>query len=740
MTNSTAENEKETKHMSPTDGPARAEGGNSNVSRVVIAVLWVALLALAAFLFRLVDWVFLNWGNLRMDELLYTMTADLTGTNPETIKGALAHTLPATFAVAAIAIALSHVLRKSPKRLGTFRRVTAAVAALTIAGSAFYFFHTIGLGEYIRNQFTESTFIEEHYADPNEVKVTFPERKRNLIFLFIESMEMSFSDEENGGGKPTNVIPELTELGLENETFSGDPTKLNGGYALYGATYTMGGMFAQTSGLPLTLSSDTLSITDGFIPGITALGDMLQQAGYRNCFLLGTDAAFGDRDKYFADHGDFEIWDYKYSIEKGEIPADYSRGWWGYDDAILYENAKRHLAELSASDEPFNLTMLTVDTHAEDGYVCDLCKNDFPGDRYSTAFACANRQAYNFVRWCQKQSFYENTTIVVVGDHCTMDHDYADDMAEGFDRRIYTTYINAAAERESDGQRLFCSMDNFPTVVAALGATIEGDRLGLGTNLFSDTPTLVEELGKDELDDQLALRSAFYDNVLGEEVNREVRASYDSESGHIDIDVLDGIDDSWSYDFVYCTVTNKKSGDFVQFALDELDGTYHTSVPMSEFDYEPGTYDVEIDFMMDDGLPKWFNTTSVDISRGDVAPKSSEGSAARSAEDIHVDLTRANGNGTFDARVVQEKSGPVLEISFKPEDGTTHDQMTFPAWSWSHSQDDLVWYQGELQRDGSYLIRLDLTKHGTWGIVEADIYSGTDGEEKLLGACVTNLS
>ena len=39
----------------------------------------------------------------------------------------------------------------------------------------------------------------------------------------------------------------------------------------------------------------------------------------------------------------------------------------------------------------------------------------------------------------------------------------------------------------------------YPTILASMGATIEGDRLGLGTNLFSSQETLIEQLGYSEL-------------------------------------------------------------------------------------------------------------------------------------------------------------------------------------------------------------------------------------------------
>jgi phosphoglycerol transferase len=45
----------------------------------------------------------------------------------------------------------------------------------------------------------------------------------------------------------------------------------------------------------------------------------------------------------------------------------------------------------------------------------------------------------------------------------------------------------------------------FPTTLSAMGATIKGDRLGLGTDLFSSTPTLCEELGVEEYKKQLEM-------------------------------------------------------------------------------------------------------------------------------------------------------------------------------------------------------------------------------------------
>ena len=53
-------------------------------------------------------------------------------------------------------------------------------------------------------------------------------------------------------------------------------------------------------------------------------------------------------------------------------------------------------------------------------------------------------------------------------------------------------------------------MDMFPTTLASIGCTIPGERLGLGTNLFSDKQTLAEKYTIDELNNLLGKKSDYY--------------------------------------------------------------------------------------------------------------------------------------------------------------------------------------------------------------------------------------
>ena len=255
----------------------------------------------------------------------------------------------------------------------------------------------------------------------------------------------------------------------------------------------MGAMFAQISGLPLkiSISANEMDTQKSFFPGIVTIGDILGDAGYSQTLMIGSDATFGGRRLYFTDHGNYDIFDYNYAAQQGMLSDEYPV-WWGYDDQKLFEFAKEKLNELSAQDEPFNLTMLTVDTHFEDGYVCDKCDDKFGDNQYANVMACSSKQVKEFVEWVKQQDFYEDTTIVISGDHPTMDSDFCENVDENYGRRVYTAYINASDSPKSSMTRTYTTFDNFPTTLAAMGVTIEGNRLGLGTNLFSSEQTLSE--------------------------------------------------------------------------------------------------------------------------------------------------------------------------------------------------------------------------------------------------------
>ena len=91
---------------------------------------------------------------------------------------------------------------------------------------------------------------------------------------------------------------------------------------------------------------------------------------------------------------------------------------------------------------------------------------------------------------------------------------YFENLDEGYERTIYNLFINSSLEEKNNKNRLFCTMDIFPTTLASMGYTIEGDRLALGTNLYSGKKTLMEQYGREKLNSEMAKRSAFYNKKI----------------------------------------------------------------------------------------------------------------------------------------------------------------------------------------------------------------------------------
>lgn len=575
-------------------------------------ILTVFIAGLSVLLALSVRWMFATWTNLSMDELVYHLTAPLDGTNTDMIWDYVRVCAVPTILVIFFLILILIAWRKKEK-VHLFRGIINLVALVGIIVMLGYTWTELGVGDYLKDQNTESKFIEDEYVDPTDVEVVFPEQKRNLIYIFLESMETTYSDVDDGGAFDENVIPELTEIAQTNEDFSGADPKLNGGYSLAGTTWTMGAMFAQTSGLPLniSISANDMDTQDSFFPGVTTLGDILSDAGYTQTLLIGSEAQFGGRKLYFQEHGNYEMEDYSYAIENGLIPSDY-KVWWGYEDQKLFEFAKEKLLQLSQGDEPFNLTMLTVDTHFEDGYVCEQCPTEYD-TQYSNVMACSSRQVGEFLKWIQQQDFYENTTIVISGDHPTMDSDYCAEIDQegNYDRRVFTAYINAAAYAQDQQERTYSTFDNFPTTLAALGVQIDGDRLGLGTNLFSGTKTLLEEFGNSKVNDELKKKSEFIEKLSAMDKTNDALLIREGKMNGADADIdmthvaegyipvaVTNVSDSIVNNLqglVLTVWTEDGQADVTWYELNpDEEGNYAGVIDLSRFNYKPGTYYVNV--------------------------------------------------------------------------------------------------------------------------------------------------
>lgn len=372
-----------------------------------------------------------------------------------------------------------------------------------------YSFHLDQAYEYL---FEKNTFIEEHYIHPAEVKLTWPKKKQNLLYIFVESFEASSFSKELGGLNDENLLPHLTEWMYQGTTFSNHSHLFGGAMTMPQATVTMSGMATALTGvnykIPIGVANDDPAVT---IPSIIALNDLLKEQGYEQYLLSGASVDDYNIGKFYRAHGDATTVGYKEKIESGDLPKDY-KVWWGYEDSKLFAFAKQDLEQLQKKDVPFLYTINTTNTHRTDGYTEEFCSVDYEYPMQN-ALACEDQMLSEFLDWAKSQPFYEHTTIVVVGDHLGHEEAYTKAILNPQeDRRIFNLILNEQSPIH-DGDtynRQFFAGDMFPTVLSALGVKIEGNRLGLGTNLFSKEPTLIDQYSAEVVTDALSKNSVFY--------------------------------------------------------------------------------------------------------------------------------------------------------------------------------------------------------------------------------------
>lgn len=265
-----------------------------------------------------------------------------------------------------------------------------AVSSIFLIGTICFGLLRYDIPTYLYDQTHPSKLYETSYVDPANTEITFPKKKRNLIYIFLESFENTFASKEYGGFQEENLLPNLTKLQREEDSVHFSQPGGYGMIEMANCSWTMASMVAQTSGVPLSipLANNGYDMYTTFLPGLTTLGEILEEQGYHQKFLIGSEAAFAGTDHYYEQHGGYEIMDYNYALEQGWIPEDYYE-WWGFEDEKLFEFAKKELEQLAAEDQPFNFTMATMDTHCVEGYVCEKC-GDAYDEQYYNVIACAD--------------------------------------------------------------------------------------------------------------------------------------------------------------------------------------------------------------------------------------------------------------------------------------------------------------------------------------------------------------
>lgn len=369
---------------------------------------------------------------------------------------------------------------------------------LIIISSAI-FSNSISLSSRLKN-IDESNFISDNYAIPKITKT--PTNKNNLILIYVESLENTYSDTELFG---KDLLKSLNQKTANAISF--DELKQT-----YGTNWTIAGMVSSQCGIPLKPivnlgKNETWEQVGKFLPNAICLGDILKEAGYKNIFMGGAPLFFAGKGMFLQQHGYGDI---KGKNEWKKLGEKNLNEWGIYDDQLL-SIAKKKVTELEEGNSPYNLTILTLDTHSP-GYISETCREN-GAKEFVDIVECSSDMLTDFIDYMSENDYLKNTNIVILGDHLTLPNkgfDHLEKLKRKENRTIFNRFI--LADPLTKNREIINNFSIFPSILYSLGFRFDNNRLGLGASGFGDVDPdfIVDSMGPEKLWNELSKHSEKY--------------------------------------------------------------------------------------------------------------------------------------------------------------------------------------------------------------------------------------
>ncbi|EPC00692.1 hypothetical protein L861_12935 [Litchfieldella anticariensis FP35 = DSM 16096] len=353
----------------------------------------------------------------------------------------------------------------------------------------------------------DGEWLDRRYVEP--ALVDRPAELPNLLVLYLESTERTYSDEERFG----DAYDDLEAIGEKGIVFDGVRQLDNTGW-------TMAGMIASQCGTPLMpaglLHDRQFEPLEEVVPGLECMGDLLSKEGYNLTYMGGASKEFAGKGLFYRGHGFDTIYGREELVPRMENP-DYLNSWGLYDDT-LFNFALEEIRKLDAKGAPWGFFALTLTTHPPYGNPARSCQKrqgEFDGEDILYSVECSAWLTRVFLNRLESDGLLDNTLVVVASDHLTMKVSAWDKLIESPRDNTFILIGNGLAPARI--QREASTLDLFPTILEGMGFTIDQHRAGLGVSLLSPLRTLVERNGQEEINRRLreeyALQERLWDGL-----------------------------------------------------------------------------------------------------------------------------------------------------------------------------------------------------------------------------------
>ncbi|WP_227395153.1 LTA synthase family protein [Jeotgalibacillus aurantiacus] len=328
-----------------------------------------------------------------------------------------------------------------------------------------------------------NNYVEAKEADPSK-DLSGIAKDRNLIVVKLESLQNFVINNEMNGETITPFLNSLTEdentIYMDNFYHQTEQGKTSDSeFILDNSLYPLGrgAVFFTHSGNEYHTMTDTLN-----------------DAGYFTNAMHANNKSFWNRDVVYENFGYDRFYSLTdYTVEEGQAVN------WGMKDIPFFEQSVEHMKEM---EQPFYSKMITLTNHhpftldEEDKFIEEYDSNSGTLNRYFQTSRYLDESIKEFFTYLKDAGLYENSIIVMYGDHYGISENHNAAMSQYLEKDI-TPYETAQLQRvpmfihipgEDVGQvnsKLAGQVDLKPTILNLLGIE-EENSLQFGQDIFSE--------------------------------------------------------------------------------------------------------------------------------------------------------------------------------------------------------------------------------------------------------------
>lgn len=339
--------------------------------------------------------------------------------------------------------------------------------------SLFFYLHKLDFYDFfLVNKNLENT--EKLYYNPNNIQFNNPAQKKNLILFFTESLEYQVRSLD-----PQNPIKKIDDIkGNYINSFKHAPA----------TGFSIAGVVSSQCSIPF-YPAISMNLTLFKKNELMCLSDVLAKYNYEQIFYITVSGDFHLFGNFNKEHG-FKVYD-KNKIVKDGLSKNRLTGWAdGVQDDDFLEHASKKIIKLHQSKKPFNVTIITTDTHYP-YLISPRCKEPIKINKNNKeeyinkiirSYRCSSKYINDFFNTLEVAGVLEDTVIVITGDHLMADKQEFT-IPQNLDRNIYFKMNNKRPFLRDQINHF----DIAPTILDSLGfLPINNSRFGFGVSALRD--------------------------------------------------------------------------------------------------------------------------------------------------------------------------------------------------------------------------------------------------------------